>query len=482
MNPLSIHREFWQKQPALLFAICLLIGTSSFLYWEAPCNWLWPLLWSAYLITIDKSKGIVLILAGVLYCFCLYPKAPSGNRGLFSIASLQPHHSPFQKSLVYKGSLSIDGQTVPCSIFHSGKNHPPANCNYYLEGKLVQRGPHNYLFKASHWQAVDKTWSIAEFRYQIKEQFRKFLSKKMKSAPFLGALITGDVEERTLRYEFGRLGLQHILAISGFHFAILIAFCSFFIGLFLPFRAKIILLLLIINLYFIFVGALPAVQRSWITALFYLIGKLIGRHSSGLNILGVSLLIELIYNPLASSSLGFQLSFLSCSGILLLKPLFDKPLQYLLPRRNPFSLNTISQHGYLMLSFIRQGITIMLAVNVAILPLLLYHFHKFPLLSLFYNLFFPFLVGISLFSLLIALLLFFLFPPLGNIFFKITDSFTLQILELISYPPIKLDYSLTVTSLPAWIIPLYLFGLFCLTNTPISSKILSSYGGRSSVG
>ncbi len=38
------------------------------------------------------------------------------------------------------------------------------------------------------------------------------------------------------------------------------------------------------------------------------------------------------------------------------------------------------------------------AVNAAILPILLVHFHLFPLLSLLYNLFFPLAVGIALSS------------------------------------------------------------------------------------
>jgi len=460
-------KEFWDQQPALLFGISLLIGTSSFLFWPTPWNWVWPLLWAIYLTWLRLWAPILLIAGGIIYSWCLYGSAPAGNVGYFSIGSLQPHQSPFAKGLVYKGMIFVDGKRVPCSVHHAfGEEHPKANCDYILQGKLKQRGPYDYLFQAKKWVPVEKTWSFAELRFQLKERFRSLLNAKLTNprvASFLGSLITGDVEDRSLRYEFGRLGLQHILAISGFHFAILIAFCSFFLGLFLDHRWKCIALLIAINGYFLFVGAVPAVQRSWLTAMFYLIGKLIGRHSSGLNLLGAALLIEVLLDPLVSAQLGFQLSFLSCVGILLFHPLFKPWALFIFPKHEPESLTQLAQHGYLFTSFLREGISLALGVNAAILPLILFHFHSFPLLALLYNLFFPFLISMALFGLLVSLAAYALFPPIGDLLFVITNFFTAQLLDIVSFPPLLLDYSIRLRDFPAWLIPFYLFALFSLS-------------------
>ena len=462
----SSHKLFWIEQPALLFALSVLVGTSSALFWDFPWNWVFPILWCTYLIALRYWPQIILILASAIYAATLYSGAPTGDIGYFSIASLQPHQSPFQKGLIYKGMLFIDGYRVPCHISHPFGEHPEANCDYIVKGTLKTRAPYTYFFKAKEWIPVKNTWSFAELRFQLKEKFRKFLDQKFhhhRTATFLSSLITGDVEDRSLRYEFGRLGLQHILAISGFHFAILIAFCSFFLSLFLPYRYKLISLLILINLYFLFVGSVPAVQRSWLMAMLYLIGKLIGRHSSGLNLLGVALLVEVLLDPLVAAHLGFQLSFLSCIGILLFRPLFASPLHHLLPTHTPSTLTPLSQHVYLLTSFLRQGLSINFAVNLAILPLLLSNFHQFPLLALLYNLFFPLLVSAALFGLLVTLLLHLLVPPLASPCFALLDTFTSHLLDLASYPPLPLDYSLTVAHFPAWIIPPYLFALFCVS-------------------
>jgi competence protein ComEC len=449
------HLVFWQKHPALLFALSLLIGTHSILFEELVSCWILPFFWILYLLFFRFWAPITFLFASSLYALFFISTPSQSDIAYFSIHSLSPHISPFQRGLVYKGSLYSSNEKVPCTVYYLGADHPPANRDYILKGELQKRGPYDYLFKAKEWTKVSNTWSFAELRYQTKSRLKALLEQKLPSprtALFLSALLTGDVEERSLRFEFGKLGLQHILAISGFHFAILIAFCSFFLDLFLHHRHKWLLLFFIVNGYYFFVGALPAVQRSWLTALFYLLGKWMGRQSSGLNLLGVAMLIELLLDPLASSHLGFRLSFLSCAGILLLAPLFS-------PSKEP----TKSKHIQLLSLFFKQGIQITLAVNLAILPLLLTYFHQFPLLSLLYNLFFPFLVSVNLFLLLITLLTHLLLPFLSGPLFFLLDLFTKELLNLSANPPAALGYSIYASNFPSWIIPPYLFLLFCLS-------------------
>lgn len=485
---------FWKQNPALLFGTSLLVGTSSYLFAPFPWNFLFPCFWAGYLAFIKKWPAFILLFLSVLYAFCLSSDGDIQEQELvyFSPSSLKPHQSPFSKSLLYQGTLTVNGQRVPCSIHYPfSENHPKASRDYVLKGKIKKRGSYDYLVQVKEWIPVEKTWSLAEMRFQAKEALRKFLDKKLtrpRVASFLSSLLTGDVEERSLRYEFGKLGLQHILAISGFHFAILIAFCSFFLSLFLPRNPKIIVLLCLINLYFVFVGALPAVQRSYLTALFFLMGKLLKKSSTALNLLGASLFVEVILDPFCSIGLGFQLSFLSCFGILLFRPLF-LPLSYaIFPKHDPAFLDRLDQHGYLVTSFLREAIAITLAVNAALLPLILLHFHTFPLLSLLYNLFFPFLVSLLLFFLLICLLIHLFSAPIASPFFSLLDFLTAQTLDLSAYPPLFLDYSLSIGTFPFWIIPFYLFALFCislLTNTSemdYNFNHLSFNGDRSSVG
>lgn len=485
---------FWREHPALLFALSLCIGMSAPLFWETPWNFLFPLLWSFYLIYLRKQTLLLIVIGSAVYAWLLYGKAPilespEPTTTLFSIDSIQTHHSPFQKGLLYKGTIYLKEGAFPCSIYHKGSKAPKATSDYWVQGILKQRAPYTYVLVPKKWMAVNTNWGLIEWRYQMKESLCKFLKKNFsaKNATFLGSLLTGDVDDRQLRYEFGRLGLQHILAISGFHFGVLIVFCSFFLSIALPRFWKYIVLLITINLYFIFIGALPAVQRSWLTAALYLCAKLFKRQTSGLNLLGCAMAIELCLDPLISANIGFQLSFLSCAAILLFHPFFEKICRIWLPRRNAKEigeLTFLSKHGYFFSSFLRQALSLTLAVNCAIFPVLLYHFHQFPLLGLFYNLFFPLFVGAILFILLLSLSCHLLLPVLAPSLFSLTNRLTTHLLNLASHPPSQLDYSLFVVNFPAWIIPFYLFILVSpiLTNRDFYRKISVFCGDRSSVG
>src|SRR3989344_3512270 len=324
--------NFWQKNPALLYGVTLLIGSSSALFWPFPWNFLFPFLWSLYLFFQGKTPLFLLLGAAALYSHLLYKPIidPREEKGVyFATQSLQPYTSPFKKGFVYKGSLFLSEGRIPCTIYCYSKDHPPGDCDYILSGKISPKRPYDLFFKPQKWTPVKKSFSLAQLRYKAKKKFALFLQKKIpskKASSFLSSLITGNVENRSLQYEFTRLGLQHILAISGFHFGVLIALSSFFLNFLLPKRYTSFLLLIAINAYFLFVGSLPSVQRSWAAANLYILSQILRRNTSGLNLLGAALLLEVIINPLVSSKIGFQLSFASCFGILLLYPLLEKNL------------------------------------------------------------------------------------------------------------------------------------------------------------
>jgi competence protein ComEC len=215
--------------------------------------------------------------------------------------------------------------------------------------------------------------------------------------------------------------------------------------------------------YFLFVGSSPAVQRAWIVSSLVLIGKLLRRPTAPLNLLGAALFIELAFDPLIAANLGFQLSFGCCFGILLLYQPIEKALSSLLPQR-PLSksvrLSPVSLFLFLASTSLRSALAITFAVNAATLPLLFYHFGRFPLLSLLYNLFFPLFISFDLFILMTALLVHVLAPFLASPLFFFLDWFTAQLLEMVAYPPLLLDYSLYCPEFPLFLIPIYLFGLF----------------------
>jgi competence protein ComEC len=458
-SPLDRHRDFWIRTPALK------LGTTALLSISPPLS----ILWLSYLWLLFRKKVLVhalLCLFFALYAHYFLARLPDSQQGqfVFHVHSLQRYASPFQQQgWLYQGTLA---GMIPCSIVYYGEKRPKGNCNYLVTGELKKRAFLQYRFKAMHWDPIHPSWSLAELRYSTKANIKALLLRHLhpKTASFLLALFTGEREDRILTFEFARLGLQHILAISGFHFAILIALFSFGIRQLCSSYQRIWLLFALALLYFLFVGDSPPVFRTFCMLSLFLGGQLLRRCSTGLNLLGATLFIELLLNPLDLYTIGFQLSFLSCAGILFFNEPIMRSLGRLFPSRSFETLKQLSppsQCGAIVLFCLKKALAITLAVNIALLPVLLYHFHRFPLLSLFYNLFVPELVSLSLVLLLVSLACYAAIPLLGVILLKATDFITSELLELIAFPPTLIEYSLSA-ALPLWSILVYLVGLFSL--------------------
>ncbi|MFN0065366.1 MAG: ComEC/Rec2 family competence protein, partial [Chlamydiales bacterium] len=231
----------------------------------------------------------------------------------------------------------------------------------------------------------------------------------------------------------------HLLAISGLHFGLIALFFHTFLRLFLPQKFETLALMLTLTLYLFFIGNTPSVQRAWIFAMVFLFGRLVDKKSYSLNTLGVALLISLIHDASAATTLSFQLTFLATAGILLFYPYCEKILRFWIPK---YSLQEIAshsllwQHGYLGLQYIRKALSLTIAVHCTLLPLLLYHFHSFFPHSLFYNLFFPSAAALSLFLLLFASLLHVVIPPLGAWLHQLNGHYTAALVALSENPPI----------------------------------------------
>lgn len=134
------------------------------------------------------------------------------------------------------------------------------------------------------------------------------------------------VRERTLLCEdvseaYRNAGLSHLLAISGMHLTILInVFRKLLSVLKVRKQVREIISLLLIVFYCILAGFSPSVVRAAIMLSAVVIGEITLSDSDGTTMLFVALLALLLANPYALLSLGLQLSFLSCLGIILLEP------------------------------------------------------------------------------------------------------------------------------------------------------------------
>lgn len=438
--------SFFSKTPALPYAFALLSG--GFIPYS-----LIPLTLFFFPASF-RQKGVLLLLTAASFTFFqtyyLFPTEMQTGTCHFLVKEIKK--AP-RKGWIYRGEIKefitkeghTTGKHLPASLFSFSYLEPT---EFEIEGTLKPLHAHFYTLKTKQkWNPLQTSWlSLPSKRYGAKRKVQEYVNRVItdpQAAHFLSGLATGELHDRALLKEFEKKGLLHLLAISGFHFAILASFFHVALRPFLSPKFEALTLALFLSIYFAFIGNAASVQRAWIIAMVFLLGQLIERPSTSLNSLAVALVFSWLLDPLTIFNAGFQLSYLATFGILMLYSPLEKGLQDLI----------------LKPKFLRQALGLCLAVHLALLPLLFSLFHKVPLHGIAYNLFFPFLVTLSFLLLMIGSFFHLLVPSVGAVFHWLNTHYTKTILHLLDMPLIP-SKTLYLEAVNPWCCTLYWTLLF----------------------
>jgi len=176
------------------------------------------------------------------------------------------------------------------------------------------------------------------------------------------------------KQKFSIAGVPHILAVSGFHVAVVCGFLSFLFQ-YVP-RKRVFrcvqypLMILLLWSYVVITGLAASAVRAGIMLTLYLVGRLLERDSDRYNTLAAAAFCMLAYNPLYLFDIGFELSYLAMLSIFFFFP----RLNGLAVVRNP------------LLKVPWDSLTITLAAQLGTAWLCLYYFGSFSSVFLFANL------------------------------------------------------------------------------------------------
>lgn len=197
-----------------------------------------------------------------------------------------------------------------------------------------------------------------------------------RATAFLAATVVGDTSllDDTTRGYYRTAGIAHILAISGMHVGIIVAFILLLLR---PLRLLrhgrslyYALSMAAVALYAMTAGLTPSVTRASVMIAIYLVVKWLQQRAYGWNTLCATVAILLFINPLWLFSVGMQLSVTAVVGILAVtRPLTD--------------LFTVKSA---MLRYAIAGIAVTVGATLGTWPLTVAYFHSFPLCFLPMNL------------------------------------------------------------------------------------------------
>lgn len=187
----------------------------------------------------------------------------------------------------------------------------------------------------------------------------------------MGILIGEKTElEEEIQENFRKSSLSHILAVSGMHVQYIILGMTFLLEkLSIGKRKTYVLIIIILILFMLLVGFTSSVVRACIMGMILMGAKIVYRKSDIQTSIAISLLCILINNPFAIYDLGLILSYGGTIGIVL----FTKPIATQLKKKIPFSK-------------ICDMISVILAAQIVLFPILLYCFNTLSLTFLMANL------------------------------------------------------------------------------------------------
>ena len=269
---------------------------------------------------------------------------------------------------------------IPGSLSEINPPQNPGEFNYkkYLGNKGIY---HSAFIKTGGWQMIESGQGFWLKSAGIKT--RNHLLQILTSNGIKGdeyavasAILLGYDEnlDADIKRQFAGAGAMHILCVSGLHVGII--YVIFNSILFFLKRnkylqiLKVILLLLFIWSYATITGFSPSVLRASTMFSFIIIGRGLKRKANIYNMLAASALLLLVINPYMLMEVGFQLSYIAVTGIVLLyKPIYNLWIPEIWAVDKIWQISVVS-----------------IAATIATFPLSIFYFHQFPNLFFITNL------------------------------------------------------------------------------------------------
>jgi len=297
----------------------------------------------SYLLKVDAiDEGASGVLKGK-YFLCTSTEMPSHAHLLHCSGTIQrskkkEHRYGYDEYTSF-AARGISGRIQINKIL---SQHPPANGIARLQ-----------LFLRAHIVSVLKKYPNTNHRSLIRASFtgeRSYIPNEIADA-FAGA------------------GLVHILALSGFHAAILTAALYALLSLFpVGNLFKQCLAIMVLWGYLFFVGPIPSLARAVIMTTAVIVAQMLQRKQYTLQTIGIAGIVWLSLSPASLFQPGFQLSYVATLGIITIYPLLRQVSPVV---KNPYLAYVVKS--------VWLSCAVSLSAYIATLPVMLHHFGSFAL-------------------------------------------------------------------------------------------------------
>ena len=441
--------KIFEKRP-LAIILCVMLGGFSFF---ADFDWKTklilasiPLLLIGLIYIFDNLKfgrkpiviisltalGVSFILSS-LWSLIFYPASYYDKNVTLTARIYEIDNSKPTSSILLCKTEEIDGKKDRHNfIFHMDKNAATALREYDIISitATVRALPDyddgfdgkSYYISKGISATLDEIKSI-DIEDNIPDRFNTFfkglqlkISNKLKlrtnfeTGAFLSALIVGnrtDLNGNT-KLNFARLGISHILALSGMHLAILsLAINTILKRLEVKKKPRLLIMILLVAFYVALTGFSASVLRSGLMLIISSILFLLSNKADALTSLAISVFVIVAFNPTSVFDLSLWLSAFATLGVIVYSEIAEK---------SNTNMNFIEK---LWTSF-KNGCLISVFAFCATFAFTALRFDSFSVVSIITTLIFSFIIQFFIYSGLLLLLIGGIIP-LGKIIIFISE-------------------------------------------------------------
>lgn len=346
--------------------------------------------------------------------------------------------------------------TAELDIAAKARNFGDFDFNKYYQSK-------NIFMKAYPKQmtklAVDSAGVFRQLLYSCRQRVKQAIYKSMPNneAAILYGILTGsksDIDEDVMQV-FSKTGLAHILSVSGLHIGFLVLIIGYILKpLKLKDKIKHIITFLMVLFYVLMIGAPVPALRALLMFAVLLGGRIWGKKYDLNASASFSAIILLLYNPLLIHDPSFIISFACIYAIAFL----HQPIN--------------SSLGFLP-SWLRNSLSLSLAVWIGITPVLIHYFNYVSIINILLNVAavpIAFLITLAGFAgVAVGLAL-----PVLSVFVFSISYYLIALLYFISEKALLLPGTgLSVPALSRYVYVLYYGGVLMLVEDFWKHKLLS---------
>lgn len=366
------------KRPIILILISFIFGILFYEYFQINYKLIMILLFITIIFyikfSINSIISIIFIFFGIIITYLSYPADFKLNDNKEFIVRIISNKN-FNEIYRYEVKVEeMNNYKVNFNSFLFSKENFEIGDRLNIIGNFKEINNINIknIFKTKKIFFEIKVNKIKKFGKYIsfRDRVKKYISYIFESnlskttSNFMKSMILNISTEDNLFENFRKLGLAHILAISGVHVSTLIIFLDF-LGIFLGIEKRYfgIFNILVIGFYGYILNFPVSLLRVLIMYIMTYIEIYTYKIRDNINNILVSMFFILIINPFYIYSVGFYLSFTAVFSIFYISPKLKKKF-----------------------SFIPEFLLVSISIQIGTFPIIMYYFNAINISSLLANL------------------------------------------------------------------------------------------------